>query len=85
MYKITNNSNYLYMIRETGGIITGAYIDDRNKEIGNNPYYNSNIGIESYVIYLGYLTNNNDLKMLTTNQDNYIESLANSITKELEF
>ena len=83
MYKITNNSNYLYMIRETGGMITGAYIDNRNKEIGNNPYYNSNVGSESYVIYLGYLTNKEDLDMLTINQDKYINLLTEPIIKEL--
>lgn len=85
MYNITNKSNYLYMIRETGGIITGAYIDNRNKEIGYNPYYNSNIGSESYVIYLGYLTNKNDLNMLVNNQEQYAKLLSDTIIKELEF
>ena len=50
------------MIREIGGIITGAYIDDRNKEtVGYNPYYKSNVGVEGYLLELGYLTNSNDL------------------------
>ena len=34
------------MIRETGGYMTGAYVDDSNiSEAGANPYYNSNIGM----------------------------------------
>ena len=43
-YDITTKSNYYYIIRESGGIITGAYVDNRNEEIVGNPYINSNIG-----------------------------------------
>ena len=32
------------MIRETGGIVTGAYVDDRNTKILGNPYLE--IGLE---------------------------------------
>ena len=42
-YDITVNSNYYYIIRETGGIVTGAYVDNRNSIIIGNPYLNSNI------------------------------------------
>lgn len=83
-YNVTTNSNYLYMIRETGGIITGAYIDESNPEqIGVNPYYKSNVGSETYVINLGYLTNKNDITALTTNQDAYATAIANTIIEEL--
>lgn len=83
-YDITNNSNYLYMIRETGGIITGAYIDDRNKEtVGYNPYYKSNVGVEGYLLELGYLTNSNDLTFLTENQKKYANTIANYIAEYL--
>ena len=40
------------MLRETGGIVTGAYVDGRNKEFGKNKYYNSNIGVEAYLLEL---------------------------------
>lgn len=83
-YNVTTNSNYLYMIRETGGIITGAYIDESNPEkIGVNPYYNSNIGAEAYVINLGYLTNINDITAMTINQDNYATAISEAIIEEL--
>lgn len=83
-YDITTNSNYLYMIRETGGIITGTYIDDRNKEtVGYNPYYKSNVGVEGYLLELGYLTNSNDLTVLTENQKKYANTIANSIAEYL--
>ncbi len=42
-YTITENTPYLYMLRETGGIATGAYVDGRNKSYGTNKYCNSNI------------------------------------------
>ena len=41
-YDITTKSNYYFMIRENGGIMTGAYVDDRNlPKIPGNPYYHS--------------------------------------------
>ena len=84
-YNVTTSSNYLYMIRESGGIITGAYIDDSNPEkIGVNKYYNSNIGVEAYVINLGYLTNAEDISIITNKKDEYIEAISNSIIEELK-
>lgn len=77
-YDITTKSNYYYMIRETGGIITGAYVDNRNEEVGENPYYNSNIGRETYLIELGYITNKNDVDNINTNLDRYTEAIANT-------
>lgn len=85
-YNVKTNSNYLYMIRESGGIITGAYVDDSNPEkIGTNPYYNSNVGTEAYIITLGYLTNKDDITAITTNQDSYIEAISTTIIEELKY
>lgn len=85
-YNVTTNSNYLYMIRETGGIMTGAYVDDSNPdEVGINPYYNSNIGAEAYIIDLGYLTNKDDINAITTNKDNYAEAISSTIIEELKY
>ena len=82
-YNVTTNSNYLYMIRETGGIMTGAYVDDSNPEkVGVNPYYNSNIGTEAYLIELGYITNKNDLNIIKNKQTEYIQAIANAFNKE---
>ena len=83
-YDITTNSNYYYMIRETGGIMTGAYVDDRNEEgVGYNPYYNSNIGAEAYVLELGYITNANDFEVISNNRDSYVTAITNSIKNNL--
>lgn len=78
-YDITTKSNYYYIIRESGGIITGAYVDNRNEEIVGNPYINSNIGTEAYLLELGYISNKDDLDNLINNMDKYAEAVANSI------
>ena len=78
-YEITTNSNYYYMIRETGGIITGAYVDGRNSEILGNPYIDSNVGTEAYLLELGYLSNKDDLNNVRNNIDKYVEGIAISI------
>ena len=84
-YNITSDSNYLYMIRETGGIMTGAYVDDSNPDtVGVNPYYDSNIGAEAYLLELGYLTNDSDLKVLTKNSNKYADTIAYSISNYLK-
>ena len=79
-YDITTKSNYYYIIRETGGIITGAYVDNRNEEIKANPYVKSNIGSETYLLELGYISNKSDLDNLINNMDKYASGIANSIT-----
>lgn len=78
-YDVTTNSNYYYMIRETGGIVTGAYVDDRNSEIISNPYTNSNVGTEAYLLELGYISNPKDLNNMITNMDKFVEGIANSV------
>lgn len=83
-YNITTNSNFLYMIRETGGFMTGAYIDDSNPDrVGVNPYYNSNIGNEAYLLELGYLSNTEDLNILLEKEDKFVEAIVRSIKEEL--
>ncbi len=85
-YNVTTKSNYMYMIRESGGIITGAYVDNSNPEkVGVNKYYNSNIGVEAYIIDLGYLTNREDFNAITKNKDAYAEAIANTIIEELKY
>lgn len=84
-YNVTTKSNYLYMIRETGGYMTGAYVDDSNPEkVGVNPYYNSNIGNESYLLEIGYLSNSNDLEILKNNKKEIAKAISDAIIKELK-
>lgn len=78
-YNITTSTPYLYIIRETGGICTNAFVDGRNTVYGKNKYYDSNIGIESYVIQLGYMNVESDLNNIIANSDNYMEGISQSI------
>ncbi len=83
-YDITIGAAYYYMLRETGGYITGSYVDGREEDVGINPYYNSNKGIESYIIELGYIIDNDDLSEIINNQENYVNVIAKTINNELE-
>lgn len=83
-YNVTEKSNYLYMIRETGGYLTGAYVDDSNPDkVGVNLYYNTNIANESYLLELGYISNKNDLDILINGKDKIAKAVADAIIKEL--
>lgn len=79
-YDISEKSNYYYMIREPGGIVTGAYVDGRNKENPGNPYYNSNVSTEAYLFELGYLSNDNDYDNIVNHTESYASSIANTFT-----
>jgi len=78
-YDITTSSSYLYMIRETGGIMTGAYVDSRNEKQDANDYYNSNIGTEAYLLEMCYLSNNSDITILKKEQTKYVDAIASAI------
>lgn len=82
-YEISTKSNYYYMIRETGGIVTGAYVDDRNEKLIANPYYNSNTGCESYIFELGYITNDNDLEIIKNNMSDFTHSIEKSVKLQI--
>lgn len=79
MYNVDTNTPYLYMIRETGGYMTNAYMDGRNTRYSKNNYYNSNIGSESYLLELGFINNKKDLNFILNNKNKYSKSIASSI------
>lgn len=79
MYTITDDTPYYYMLRETGGIITGAYVDGRNKDYSKNKYYDANYGVESYILELGYIINDTDLKNIQNNKDGYIKGIVETL------
>ena len=82
-YTITADTPYLYMLRETGGIATGAYVDGRNKNYGKNLYVNSNIGVEAYLIELGYLNNKKNLNNLLTNKEGYVKGVVEAVKEQV--
>ena len=78
-YNITQDTPYLFMIRETGSKITNAYVDGRNKDYEKNLYYNSNVGNESYLLELGYINSDIDLNNLIKNKEGYVNGIVQSI------
>lgn len=81
-YSITNDTPYLYIIREVGGIATNAYVDGRNKMYGVNKYLKSNVGLESYQIELGYIKT--DIENVLVNKEEYVNQIANAIEKNFK-
>ncbi len=82
-YNITINTPYHYIIREPGGIMTNAYVDGRYKKYNENHYYNSNVGVESYLIELGFMVNGNDLYNMVHNKKGYALGITEGICKFL--
>lgn len=76
---LSTETPYLFMIRETGGIMTHAYIDGRNTYLEDNPYRNNNIAPEAYLLELGFINSTNDIDNLLKNQNNYINAIIDSI------
>ena len=70
---------YLFIIREIGGISTGAYVNGSNPSYGENVYRNSNVGVEGYLIELGYMNVNSDLRNVLNNGDSYMQAITDSI------
>ena len=70
---------YLFIIREIGGISTGAYVNGSNKNYGENIYRNSNVGVEGYLIELGYMNVNADLRNVLNNPGKYVQAIMDSI------
>lgn len=82
-YDIKSNTTYYYFIRETGGIVTNAFSDGRNTKYEANPYYNSNHGVEAYLVELGYISNSKNLKILLNEKEEYVKALKESIVTYL--
>ena len=72
-------TNYYYMIRETGGYITGAYCDGRDNENKVNFFVNSNKGVESYILELGYIGSDEDINILNKNYYSILDTVAKNI------
>jgi len=82
-YNIKEGSPYMYMIREVGGIHTGAYIDGRNEYYGLNNYYNCNKTAEPYLLELAYINYSNDLKLLVNTPEKFSSAISSAIKEHL--
>lgn len=81
-YEPQAGCSYYFVIRETGGIVTGAYTDDRNPDKPYNPYCYSNTCLESYITELGYITVKEDLELMINNMDGFAKGIADSLIAE---
>lgn len=82
-YDVSYETTYYFIIRETGGYMSGAYKDGRD----GTPYnysFNSNVGIESYLLELGYLTSKKDVNNLKNNLDGYVDGIVDALLHEIE-
>lgn len=82
-FEVSLKTNYYYQIRESGGYITGAYADGRDN-FGANSYVRSNKGIETYILELGYMKVDSDIKAVTENKEIIMTNLAATIDKYLK-
>ena len=78
-YDIPNNTTYYYFIRETGGIMTKAFSDGRNPKYKANLYRNYNQGVEAYLCELGYISSNDNLKLIINEKEKYVKALTKSV------
>ena len=75
---------YMFIIREIGGIATGAFANGTNSIYSENIYRNSNVGIEGYLIELGYMNVDEDLNNILRNSDLYMKAITDSINASYE-
>lgn len=76
---VMSNSDSLFMIRELGGIATGAYMDGSNATYGTNLYLDSPQGVECCLIELGYITVDKDLQDIVQNMDKYAQAICDAL------
>lgn len=83
-YEIDDTTTYYYFIRETGGIMTKAFSDGRNPKYNENPYRNSNQGVEAYLCELAYISQSDDLKLVLNKKNAFIKALKNSVLEYID-
>lgn len=76
------NTDYLYMIREIGGTITGANVV--NSKYGTNEFYTVNYGPEGYLIETGYITDKGNLDIILGQQTKYVSAICDAVVADIE-
>lgn len=77
---ITTDTDYYFMIRETGGIVTGAFVDGSNPLYSANAYRDTNAGLETLLVEMGFLSSTHDLNVLENEEDEYVQAMADALT-----
>ena len=71
-------TNWYYMIREVGGISTGAYTDGRHDGWPANPYWDSNDTCEGIIVECDYVNNPVSLARLIDHPGEYARAVADA-------
>jgi len=71
------------MIRESGCLVTGAYVDGRDPEVGGNEFYKSNVGVEGYNLEVGYIISSIDVENIKNKKDLYAKAVADALLEHL--
>ena len=83
-YDVKYNDDYLYMIRELGGMITNAYTDGRHPLYGTNKYIDSNQGVECCLCELAYMSSKKDFKHFLKHKKDYVRGVVKGITESID-
>lgn len=74
-YDVTEKDDFLYMIREVGGIATRAYVDGRNKYLSPNKYIDSNTCVESCLCEIAYMSIPGEFYYFLGHKEEYADAL----------
>ncbi|MBO7700108.1 MAG: N-acetylmuramoyl-L-alanine amidase [Eubacteriaceae bacterium] len=77
-------TNWYYMIREVGGISTGAYTDGRHDGWPANPYWDSNDTCEGIIVECDYVNNPVSLARLIDHPGEYARAVADAFCEYVE-
>ena len=78
-YEVTTATDYYFMVREYGGIATGAYVDGRNPDYGENRYRDSAQGVEGLLCELGFLSNEHDRQVLLNDSRGIARAMSRAL------
>lgn len=81
-YNVSLKTTYYFILRETGGYMSGAYKDGRDGKDYNFDS-KSNVGREGYLLELGYVTSKKDVLNIKKNYKEYAKAIANSLIEEI--
>ena len=74
---------FYYVLRETGGVITGSY-NDGSSDYQKSLFYGKKVGVESYLLELGYIINDADLNNILNNKESYVKGIVDAIKQNIK-
>lgn len=77
-------TNWYYMIREVGGVSTGAYTDGRHSGWPANPFWDSNDTCEGLIVECDYVNNPVSLARLIDHPLDYAAGIAEAFCEYVE-